>query len=99
MPLIMVPRSSTVDEPFSSSWDARVVQHGFAEIALAAVDAVVETGTPDIAVLAAGDIFRRADLDVVGAAERVVISAGVDHGRLAAFEATGEEWGEEECQN
>src|SRR3981081_255021 len=48
----------------SSFWDTWIVQHGFAEITLAAVGAVVEIGAPDIAVLAAGDIFRRADLDV-----------------------------------
>src|SRR3954454_11896811 len=39
---------------------ARIFQHVFAEIALAAIGARVGLGALDAAVLAAGDIFRRA---------------------------------------
>ena len=69
----------------------RIVQHVFAEIALAAVGARVGVGALDVAVLAAGDIFGRAGRDIVGAAERVVVAAGIDHGRLSALEAAGEQ--------
>src|SRR3954469_4379335 len=51
----------------SLSWPARIVQHVFAEVALAAVDASVVVGALDVAVLAAGHIFGRADR-VLGAA-------------------------------
>jgi hypothetical protein len=74
----------------------RVVQHVFAEIALAAVGAGVGVDALHVAVLAAGDIFRRADRDIVGATERIVIAAGIDHGRLTALEAAGEEWCEQQ---
>src|SRR6266571_278954 len=47
---------------------AWIVQHVFAEIALAAVGASFDLGACDVAVLAAGDIFRRARRYIVGAA-------------------------------
>src|SRR3954463_125731 len=47
---------------------ARIVQHVFAEIALAAVGARVGVGALDVTVLAAGDIFRRAHRNIAGAA-------------------------------
>src|SRR3954467_4021623 len=71
----------------------RMVEHIFAEIALAAVDAGVVVAALDVAVLAAIDIFLRADRDIVGAAERIVVAAGIGHGRLTALEAAGEERG------
>src|SRR4249919_3805871 len=55
----------------SSSRGTGVIQHVFAEIALAAVGAGIGVDALDVAVLAAGDIFRRAGRDIVGAAERV----------------------------
>src|ERR1700724_841126 len=62
----------------------RVVQHVFAEIALRAVGARVGVVALNVAILAAGDIFRRAHRDIVGAAKRVVvIAARIDHGRLS----------------
>ena len=69
----------------------RMAQHVFAEITLAAVGACVRVGTLNIAILAAGDIFVRAGRDIVGAAERVVVAAGVDHGRLSPLEAAGQQ--------
>src|SRR6478735_5315255 len=81
-----------VSSSLGAGW---VVQHVFAEIALAAVGAGVGVDALDVAVLAAGDIFRRAGRDIVGAAERVVIAAGIDHGGLAALEAAGEQRREE----
>src|SRR4051794_29056053 len=68
-----------------------MVQHVFAEIALASVGPRVEPGTPDVAILAAGDIFGRADLDVVGAAVGVIVGSGVDHGGLSPLQATCEQ--------
>ena len=68
-----------------------MVEHVFAEIALAAVDAGVVVAALDVAVLAAVDILQRADRDVVGAAERVVVAAGIGHGRLAALETATEQ--------
>jgi hypothetical protein len=68
----------------------RMVQHVFAEIALAAVGARVGGVALNVAILAAGDVFRRAGLDIVGAAERVVVIAvRIDQRRLSALEATG----------
>src|SRR5438552_5182357 len=52
----------------------RIVQHVLAEVALAAVGARFGIAALDVAVLAAGDIFRRADRDVVGAAGRIVVA-------------------------
>src|SRR4029079_12908185 len=44
----------------SLSWPAGIVQHVFAEVALAAVDTGVVVGAPDVAVLAGGGTFARA---------------------------------------
>src|SRR5580692_11030625 len=52
----------------------RMVQHVFAEIALFAIGAGVGVGVLDVAILAAGDVFRRAGRDIFGAAERVVVA-------------------------
>ena len=50
----------------------------------------------DVAVLAAGNVFRRADRDIVGAAERVVVlAAGSAHGDLVARCAGSEREGGE----
>src|SRR5260370_13450423 len=66
----------------------RMIQHVFAEIALAAVGAGVGVVALDVAVLAAGDVFRRADPDTVGAAEGVVVIAARNgHGPLPPLEA------------
>jgi hypothetical protein len=64
-----------------------VVQHVFAEIALTAVGARVGVAALNIAVLAAGNILRRAHRDVVGTAECIVVATGVDHGRLSPLKA------------
>src|ERR1051325_6580807 len=66
-----------------------IVQHLLGEIALGTVGARIGVAALHVAVLAAVDIIVRAHRDIVGAAECVVVGAGVDHGRLAAFEATG----------
>src|SRR5215207_10707370 len=79
----------------SRSRPCRIVQHLLGEIALGAVGAGIGIAALHVAVLAANDVVVRARRDIVGAAECVVVGAGVDHGRLAAFEATGEQWG---CQ-
>ena len=66
----------------------RMIQHVLAEIALAAIGARVGVVALNVAVLAAGDIFRRAVFDIIGAAERIVVIAiGIDQGRLALLEA------------
>jgi len=52
-----------------------MVQHVFAEIALAAVGARGGVVAQDVAIPAAGDIFARADRDIIGAADRVVVAA------------------------
>jgi hypothetical protein len=66
------------------------------EVSLGAVSAGVGITTLDVAVLAAVDVFVRADCDVVGATEGVVIGGAVDHGRLAALEAAGEQRGDQQ---
>ena len=63
----------------------RVVQHVFAEVALTAVGARGGVAPYHVAVLAAGDIFRRTDRDIVGAADRVVILAQAGDWNLAAL--------------
>src|SRR3954467_9913248 len=73
----------------------RIIQHLLGHIALGTVGASIGIAALHVAVLAAVDIVVRAHGDILGAAECVVVGAGVDHGRLAAFEATGEQWG---CQ-
>jgi hypothetical protein len=65
-------RSSGRDDPRLRP--NRIVQHVFAEIALLLVGAGRGVAALNVAVLAAGDIFGRADLHVVGAAERVIIA-------------------------
>jgi len=77
----------------SRSRPGRIVQHLLGEIALGTVGARVGITALHIAVLAAVDIIVRTHRDIVGAAERVVVGAAVDHGRLAALEAAGEQWG------
>jgi hypothetical protein len=69
----------------------RMVQHVFAEIALRAVGLRIVVVALDVAILAAGDIFRGAHRDIVGAAERVVVAAGVGHGRLSPLKAAPEQ--------
>jgi hypothetical protein len=54
----------------------RIVQHVFGETALLLVGVRRSVGALGVAVLAAGDVFGRADLNVVGAAERVVVAHG-----------------------
>src|SRR6476619_7792576 len=74
-----------------------MVQHVFAEIALAAVGARGGVGALDVAIPAAGDIFAGAGRDIVGAADRVVIAC-VDDGRPSALEAACQQrGGEYEC--
>jgi hypothetical protein len=69
----------------------RMVHHVFAEIALRPVGLRIGVVALNVAVLAAGDIFRRAHR-IAGAAERVVvIAAGIDHGRLSPLEAAPEQ--------
>src|ERR1700676_2153373 len=74
----------------------RMVHHVFAEVALPAVGAAVGVDALNVAILAAGDIFRRAHRNIVGAAERVVVATGIDHGRLSPLETTCEQGGEEQ---
>src|SRR6266481_8607782 len=75
----------------------RMIQHVFAEIALAAVGAGVGVVALDVAFLSACDIFRRADRDIFGAAEGiVVIAARNGHGRLPPLEAAREQRGDEQ---
>src|SRR3954463_1925879 len=79
----------------SRSRPGRIVQNLLCKIALGAIGAGVGIAALHVAVLAAVDVVVRTCRDIVGAAECVVIGAGVDHGRLAAFEAAGEQRG---CQ-
>jgi len=68
-----------------------MIQHILAEIALAAIGARVGVVALHVAILAAGDILRRALFDIVGPAECVVVIAiGVRHGRLSPFEAAAQ---------
>src|SRR5260370_35141592 len=60
----------------------RMVQHVFAEIALAAGGARGGVGGEHVAVPAAGDIFAGADRDLIGAATRGGVAPLVNHGRL-----------------
>src|SRR5580704_10936870 len=65
-----------------------MVQHVFAEIALLPVGARVGIAALGVAVLAAGDVFRRACLDIIGAAECiVVVTTRGQRRRLSALEA------------
>src|ERR1700682_2883828 len=89
-----------VHDSLPMSRPLRMIQHVFAEIALAAVGARVGVVALDVAVLAAGDIFWRADRDIVGAAEGVVVIATRDgHGRLSALEAARKQRRDEHERN
>ena len=61
-----------------------MVQHVFTEIALGAVGARDGVAAERVAILAARHILRRAGLDPVGAADRVVILAEARQRSLAA---------------
>jgi hypothetical protein len=65
-----------------------MVHHVFAEIALTTIGARVGVAALNVPVLAAGDILRRTGRDIIGAAERVVVAAGIDHGRLSPLKAS-----------
>src|SRR5258705_12590257 len=71
----------------------RVVQHVFAEIALAAVGARGGVVAEHVAVFATGGVFAGADRDIVGAADRVVVAACVNDGRLSPLKAPCEQRG------
>src|ERR1700724_3824186 len=78
----------------------RMVQHLFAEVALAAVGARGGVVAGNVAVLAAGDIFHRAGRNIVGAAEGVVVFAErILHDAVSLLEATGEQRGCEQERN
>jgi hypothetical protein len=51
-----------------------MVHHVFAEIALTAVGACIGVTALNVAILAAGDVLRRACRDIAGAAERIVVA-------------------------
>jgi hypothetical protein len=69
-----------------------MVQHVIAEIALTAVGACVGVVALDVAILATGNILRRAYHNIVGTAERIVVIAScIDHGRLSPLEAAREQ--------
>src|ERR1700722_7623713 len=76
----------------------RIVQHVLAEIALGVIGAGGGVGALDVAVLATGNIFGRAWLDVVGAAEDVVVlvQRRIERKRLAALEAAGKQGSEQQ---
>jgi hypothetical protein len=73
-------------------------QHVFAEIALTAIGTGVGIATLNVAILAAGDIFRRADR-IVGAADRIIVIATcIDHRWLSALKAAREQrYDEQQC--
>ena len=76
----------------------RIVQHLLGKISLGAIGACVGIAALNVAVLAAVDIFVRAD-SRIGAAVGVVIGRRVNHDGLAAFEAASEKRGDqEECE-
>jgi hypothetical protein len=75
-----------------------VIQHVFAEVALLSVRACAGVGVLSVAIPAAGDILRRADRDIIGAAERIVIDAGVNHRWLTPLKAAREQWRNEHEQ-
>jgi hypothetical protein len=69
-----------------------MVQHVFAEIALTAVGGRDGIAALGVAVFAAGNIFGRAGLDVVGSAERVVVISARNHRRLPPLETASQQW-------
>src|SRR5258707_5650409 len=71
----------------------RRVDHGFAQVLLRAVGLGGGVAALDVAVLAAGHVFGRADRDVVGAADRVVVLAEAGDGNVVAGRAGGEREG------
>jgi hypothetical protein len=76
-----------------------IVEHVLGHVSLGAIGACVGIAALDIAVLPAIHIFIRARRNVIGTAMGVVIGRRVDHDRLAAFEAAGEERGyEQQCE-
>src|SRR5262245_3736315 len=76
----------------------RIVQHLFGKVSLGAIGACVGIAALNVAVLAAVDVFVRAD-SRIGAAIGVVIGRRVNHSWLAALEATGEKRGDkQECE-
>ncbi|MGQ0685606.1 hypothetical protein [Bradyrhizobium sp.] len=66
------------------------------EVSLGAIGAGVGVAALGVAVLPAIDILVGTRRDVASAAEGIVIGRGVDHSRLAAFEAAGEQRGDEQ---
>jgi hypothetical protein len=73
-----------------------MVQHVFAEIALAAIGARGGVAALDIPILAAGDILGRADR-IAGTTERIIVVAErIDHGRLSSLEAAREQGRDEQ---
>src|SRR4051812_11684803 len=64
-----------------------MVQHILAEIALCTVGTRDGVAAHHVTILAARHIFRRADLDPVGTAERVIILAETRYRNLAALRA------------
>jgi len=77
-----------------------MVQHVFAEVALAAIGAPGGVVAGNVAVLAAGDIFRRAGCNIVGAAERIIVFAQrILYDAVTPLEATGEQRGDQQQWN
>lgn len=70
----------------------RMVQHVFAEVALAAIGLGLGGIAHDIAILAAGGIFGRAGLHIVGTAIGVVVIDALrrDRGRIMRRRAGGQ---------
>jgi len=67
-----------------------MVQHVFAEIALAAIGSPRRVIAQNVSILPAGNILRRADRDIIGAAECVVIFAEAGSRNLATLRTGGE---------
>src|SRR5947199_1174008 len=68
----------------------RRVDHRFAQVLLRAVGLGGGVAALDVAVLAAGDVFGRADRDIVGAADCIVVLAEAGDRDLIAGSAGGE---------
>ena len=67
-----------------------MVQHVFAEIALTAIGSPSRVIAQDVTIFPAGDILRRADRDIIGTAECVVVFAEAGNRNLAALRTGGE---------
>ena len=76
--------------PHLTSRPLGMVQHVFAEVALAAVGAGGRSAALDVPVLAAGHVFGRTGSIAAALADRVVIIAAHRHRRLVARGAGGE---------